>query len=123
LREGWALKEARALDVGQCVTTSYAQPSLLYAFALTDGSTRRLCGVAYLDFEVARRNIHTGHNAWDAEGRFYFAGFAGASDVPMLITRIDPAKLPFDDLAAPSHETAPSASDCIPLRNRARDIL
>jgi len=78
-------------------TTSYAEgaePSFLYEFDLADGATRRICSLADLDPEMARRNIHTGYDAWDAEGRFYFASFAGASDVPVMITRIDPAKLP-----------------------------
>jgi hypothetical protein len=37
--------------------------------------------------------IHTGYDAWDPEGRFYFASFNGQPNQPVVLTRVDPTRL------------------------------
>ena len=79
-----------------------ANPSSLYEFDLLDGRTRRLCGFAELGPEISRRRIHTGYDAWDGEGRFYFTSFSDAPDENVLLTRIDPVRLKVAVGALPS---------------------
>jgi hypothetical protein len=69
------------------------EPSSIYAFDLESGSTKRLINLADLDPGLAERNVHTGYDAWDSDGRFYFASFSGGSDKTVMVTRIDPSAL------------------------------
>jgi outer membrane protein assembly factor BamB len=77
-------------------TSSWAQaanPSSLYEFDLVTGETRRLCGLDALDPELAVLNLHTGYDAWDKDGRFYFASFSMNGDRNVVLTRLDPVRL------------------------------
>lgn len=76
--------------------TSYAPdagPSSLYEVDLTMGRSTRLCSLADLDPRLGRLNVHTGYDAWDAQGRFAFTSFAGEGESGVLVTRIDPVRL------------------------------
>lgn len=76
--------------------TSYAPdagPSSLYEVDLTTGRSTRLCSLADLDPRLGRLNVHTGYDAWDAQGRFAFTSFAGEGESGVLVTRIDPVRL------------------------------
>jgi outer membrane protein assembly factor BamB len=67
-------------DMGKVYAATTPQPSdftSLYEFDATTGKTERLCTLAELDPALRDRHIHTGYNAWDAQGRFYFARFNG----------------------------------------------
>jgi outer membrane protein assembly factor BamB len=77
-------------------TSSWRQasnPSALYEFDLRTGDTTRLVSFADLGPELARRNVHTGYDAWDRDGQFYFASFSGTSEERVMVTRIDPERL------------------------------
>jgi hypothetical protein len=65
----------------------------LYEFDLKTGKTQKLCTVADLDPSLRDLHVHTGYDAWDPEGRFYFASFNGHPDQPVVLTRVDPARL------------------------------
>jgi len=65
----------------------------LYEFDLKTGKTQKLCTVADLDPSLLDLHVHTGYDAWDPEGRFYFASFNGHPDQPVVLTRVDPARL------------------------------
>jgi hypothetical protein len=65
----------------------------LNEFDLTTGTTRRLCALSELDPALRDLHIHTGYDAWDPEGRFYFASFNGQPNQPVVVTRVDPARL------------------------------
>jgi hypothetical protein len=79
------------------VSTSTSPPisetTSLYAFGLDDGKTRFLCTIGDLDPALRRMHVHTGYNAWDNKGRFYFASFNGEPHQPVILTRIDPERL------------------------------
>jgi hypothetical protein len=70
-----------------------ASPSSLYEFDLTTGITRRLCGLADLDPNIAAFRFHTGYGAWDDTGGFYFASFTPGSGRNVIATRVDPVRL------------------------------
>ncbi|GJE52552.1 hypothetical protein GOFOIKOB_5625 [Methylobacterium tardum] len=77
-------------------TSTSPRPSAdtaLYEFDLASGRTQRICALAELDPALAHSHVHTGYNAWDAQGRFYFASFGYSDDQSVLVTRIDPARL------------------------------
>jgi sugar lactone lactonase YvrE len=65
----------------------------LYEFDLRTGKTQRLCTFAELDPALRDLHIHTGYDAWDPEGRFYFASFNGQRNQPVVLTRVDPIRL------------------------------
>ena len=65
----------------------------LYEFDLTNGKTQRLCAIADLDPALRGLSIHTGYDAWDPQGRFYFASFNAKPDQPVVLTRLNPARL------------------------------
>jgi hypothetical protein len=65
----------------------------VYEFDLNTGTTRRLCSLADLDPKLATFTDHTGYNAWDTEGRFYFASFTPWSTENVMVTRLDPVRL------------------------------
>lgn len=62
----------------------------LFAFDLRTATTKTLCNFAGLDPSL---NAHTGYDAWDPEGRFYFASFDGDSHTHVIITRLDIRRL------------------------------
>jgi hypothetical protein len=72
---------------------SDGQSTFLFQFDLRTAETEKLCAVAELDPSLRNLNIHTGYNAWDPEGRFYFASFNGQSDQSVILTRVDLARL------------------------------
>jgi hypothetical protein len=65
----------------------------LYEFDLRTGKTQRLCTLAELDPSLRGLHIHTGYDAWDPQGRFYFASFNGQPDQRVVLTRVDPTRL------------------------------
>lgn len=65
----------------------------LYEFDTETGTTRRLAFLEDLSPDLAGRTRHTGHDAWDQEGRFYFTSFPWPADTNLLMTRIDPVRL------------------------------
>jgi hypothetical protein len=75
------------------------KPNLVYEFDLAAKTTRKLCSLADLDRKVGQFNGHTGYNAWDGDGRFYFSSFshgsetAQAGDQNVVVTGIDPVRL------------------------------
>ncbi|GCL35149.1 hypothetical protein SR1949_02410 [Sphaerospermopsis reniformis] len=78
------------------------KPNLLYEFDLTTKTTRKLASLSDLDPKLALSNRHTGYNAWDSDGRFYFTSFASyhgidkisiANRQNAIVTRIDPVRL------------------------------
>ena len=72
---------------------SEGQSTSLFEFDLRTAETQKLCAVAELDRSLRNLNIHTGYNAWDPEGRFYFASFNGQPDQSVILTRVDLARL------------------------------
>lgn len=65
----------------------------LFAFDLRTMTTKTLCNFADLDPSLKNLNAHTGYDAWDPEGRFYFASFDGASRAHVIVTRLDIRRL------------------------------
>jgi len=65
----------------------------LYEFDLRTGKTQWLCTLDELDPALRDLHIHTGYDAWDPEGRFYFASFSGQPNHPVVLTRVDPIRL------------------------------
>ena len=77
-------------------TSTSPEPSddtSLYEFDVRTGKTRRLCAVSDLDPALRDLHIHSGYDAWDPEGRFYFASFNGQPNRRVVLTRVDPARL------------------------------
>jgi hypothetical protein len=77
-------------------TSTSPEPSdltSLYEFDLRTGKTQRLCTLAELDPSLRDLHVHTGYDAWDPEGRFYFASFNGQPNQPVILTRVDPTRL------------------------------
>lgn len=72
---------------------SGAPKDALYEFEIATGLTRRLVDLEALHPDLAGRTRHTGYDAWDADGRFYFTSFPWPADTDLLLTRIDPARL------------------------------
>lgn len=67
--------------------------SALYEFDLTAGCTKQLSVMADLGPAFAGLNIHTGYDAWDEAGRFYFTSFSTDPRQNVLLTRVDPVRL------------------------------
>jgi sugar lactone lactonase YvrE len=77
-------------------TSTSPQPSestSLYEFDLGNGTTERLCTLAELSPALRHTHIHTGYDAWDNVGRFYFTSFGGRPDRSVTVTRVDPQRL------------------------------
>ena len=72
---------------------SGAPKDALYEFDIASGSTRRLAYLEDLSPELAGRTRHTGHDAWDAGGRFFFTSFPWPANTSLLLVRIDPEQL------------------------------
>lgn len=70
-----------------------ANPASLYELDLATGTSRRLCSLADLDPALGARQLHTGYDAWDRQGRFYFASFSTEPADNVLVARIDPARI------------------------------
>jgi hypothetical protein len=91
----WAMDVSADGRTAYVVTTSPVEdprPSSLYEFDLGTGRTRRLCGLADLDAGLGTLEDHVGQ-AWDRDGRFYFASFTPGSGRNVVVTRIDPERL------------------------------
>lgn len=71
------------------VFQSDGKAGALFAFDLRTATTKTLCNFADLDPSLRNLNAHTGYDAWDPEGRFYFASFDGGSHAHVIITRLD----------------------------------
>lgn len=94
----WMLQVASDGRKAYAAATSYASgagPSSLYEVDLTTGASRRLCSLADLDPRLGQMNVHTGYDAWDNQGRFAFASFAGDGSSEVILTRVDPEKLKY----------------------------
>jgi hypothetical protein len=72
---------------------SGAPKDSLYEFDTHDGSSRRLAFLEDLHSDLKGRTRHTGHDAWDSSGRFYFTSFPWPANTDLLLTRVDVAKL------------------------------
>ena len=73
-------------------------PNLLYELDLVTKTTRKLCNLADLDPQLAQFNRHTGYDAWDGDGRFYFSSFASKGNDRawgrnVIVSAIDPVRL------------------------------
>jgi hypothetical protein len=85
--------DGKSTYVGTSTSPRPSEDTALYQFDFGTGQTRRLCAMAELDPALAHLHVHTGFNAWDADGRFYFASFDGSREHGVIVTRIDPARL------------------------------
>ena len=72
---------------------SGAPKDALYEFDIATGTTRRIAFLEDLSPDLVGRTRHTGHDAWDAGGRFYFTSFPWPADTSLLLVRSDPARL------------------------------
>jgi hypothetical protein len=72
---------------------SGAERDALYEFDTRSGATRRLAFLEDLHPGLKGRTRHTGHDAWDREGRFYFTSFPWPAETDLLLVRVDPAEL------------------------------
>lgn len=88
--------DGKSLYVATSTSPRPSEDTALYEFDLATGRTQRLCALADLDPALTHRHIHTGYDAWDAQGRFYFASFGYPDDSAVLVSRIDPLRLKAD---------------------------
>lgn len=65
----------------------------LFEYDLEKKTTRRLAALAELDPSVGALGRHTGYDAWDLEGRFYFASFQRDGNQNAILTAVDPVRL------------------------------
>jgi hypothetical protein len=70
-----------------------SEDTALYEFDFASGQTHRLCALADLDPALEHSHVHTGYDAWDLDGRFYFASFGYSDDRSVLVTQVDPSRL------------------------------
>jgi outer membrane protein assembly factor BamB len=92
----WLFQATADGEKAYMATSTSPEPSsstALYEFDLKLGSTRQLCSFADMDPALRDLHIHTGYSAWDREGRFYFTSFNGHPNQPVILTRVDPARL------------------------------
>ncbi|KQP95984.1 hypothetical protein [Methylobacterium sp. Leaf117] len=92
----WMFQVAPDGRTAYAAVTSYVPgtgPSSLYEVDLATGAATRLCSLADLDPRLERLNVHTGSDAWDDQGRFAFASFAGDGSSEVVLTRVDPVRL------------------------------
>lgn len=101
---GWGGVEFWLFDVSPDGTGAYtatstsprpSEDTALYWFDFASGKTRRICDMAELDPALKHLHVHTGYDAWDDKGRFYFAsfGFEGSPEQGVVVTRVDPPRL------------------------------
>jgi hypothetical protein len=92
----WMFNVTADASKAYAATSTSPQPSgfnSLYEFDLRTGTTQRLCALSELDPALHDLHVHTGYDAWDPAGRFYFTSFNGHSNQPVILTRVDPARL------------------------------
>ncbi|HUN46437.1 MAG TPA: hypothetical protein VMU85_07955 [Stellaceae bacterium] len=92
----WVLQVSADGTKAYYVTSSWmpqANPAMLSEFDLASGESRRLCALDALDPVLGLLFLHTGYDAWDGEGRFYFTSFTSDTDAHVVLTRVDPARL------------------------------
>jgi hypothetical protein len=97
----WVFHVAADGKKAYVVTTQSAAPDsipTLYEYDLRTRTTRRLCAINDIDPAFVGYDRHTGYNAWDRQGRFYFASFPSARSplfgkVNVRVTAIDPIRL------------------------------
>lgn len=67
----------------------------LWEFDLKGGEATRIANVKDLDSTLRPKNWLYGHNAWDAQGRFFFCAFTNKAlaGPPALLVAIHPARL------------------------------
>ena len=85
--------DGKSVYVGSSTSPRPSEDTALYEFDFASGRTHRLCALADLDPALAHSHVHTGYNAWDAQGRFYFASFGYSGDSALLVSRVDPVRL------------------------------
>ena len=87
--------EGKAVYVATSTSPQPSSGTALYEFDLTSGETHALCKLSELDPGLVGMHVHTGYNAWDNRGRFYFTsfGFSPKSIKSVYVTRIDPVRL------------------------------
>ena len=79
--------------VGASTSPRPSASTALYEFDLTTGMTRWICAMAELDPALRDLHIHTGYDAKDRDGRFYFTSFNGDPTRSVVVTRVDPERL------------------------------
>ncbi|KST60491.1 hypothetical protein AO398_13355 [Methylobacterium sp. GXS13] len=79
--------------VGTSTSPQLSVDTALYKFDFETGQTQRLCAIADLDPALKHLHVHTGFNARDTAGRFYFANFDGSSKHGVIVRRIDSSRL------------------------------
>jgi hypothetical protein len=85
--------DGKSAYVGTSTSPRPSEDTTLYQFDFASGGTRPLCRMTELDPALEHLHVHTGFNAWDAAGRFYFASFGSSPERGVIITRIDPSRL------------------------------
>lgn len=85
--------DGKSAYVGTSTSPRPSDDTALYQFDFETGQTRRLCALAEMDPALDHLHVHTGFNAWDSVGRFYFASFDGSPQHGVIVTRIDPSRL------------------------------
>jgi hypothetical protein len=75
--------------------------------AVSEPGLLRLAFLEELHPDLKGRTRHTGHDAWDSEGRFYLTSFPWPADADLLLTRVDVAKLKASPDFARDGEQAP----------------
>lgn len=85
--------DGKSAYVGTSTSPRPSDDTALYQFDFETGQTRRLCALAEMDPALDHLHVHTGFNAWDSVGRFYFASFDGSPEHGVIVTRIDPSRL------------------------------
>lgn len=90
----WSLNVTNDGKVAYLITTDHNGGSL-FEFNLTTSETKQICDIVDLGPEFRILATHTGSDAWDNLGRFYFSSFTtDLSKIQnVIITRIDPSRL------------------------------
>ncbi len=76
-----------------------SQPAdALYEYDIPSRTSRHIIDIAALDPRLTAFDWHTGYNAWDKQGRFYFVSFPSPSSPKYrtqnaIVTAIDPVRL------------------------------
>jgi hypothetical protein len=80
------------------IGNAISAPEKLMEYDITSKTVRELCAMRDLDRDFGEANRHTGYDAWDNEGRFYFTGFKGLpNETPpadfVRLLRFDPVRV------------------------------
>jgi hypothetical protein len=62
----------------------------LFEFDTETRQTRKLCNLGQLDDDVGAVSRHTGYDAWDREGSFYFTSFIRDGGQNVILTGVNP---------------------------------